>query len=183
VRVERAAVERLRPRAVVASLDRLDVAPAGAALYAGAGQRDAERCAGRLPAGLAAARALLVNRVEARLLTGEADPSDAALALAETVRTAVVTCGAEGAVAAAGGALTTAAAPAVHAIDTTGAGDVFVAAYVWGDLEGLPLEERLRRAAVVAALSVRTSTGAGGAPTREELEHFLADEQSAMVNE
>ena len=42
------------------------------------------------------------------------------------------------------GELVTVAAPAVDARDTTGAGDLFMAAYVWGDLAGLPLPERLR---------------------------------------
>jgi sugar/nucleoside kinase (ribokinase family) len=178
-----AAVERLGPRAVVAGLDRLDLAPADAVLYATAGDRDADRFAGRLPAGLDRARALLANRSEALRLTGEADPGSAALALAEVVDTAIVTCGPEGAVAAADGELVTAAAPKVVARDTTGAGDLFAAAYVWGDLEGLPLQERLRRAAVYAALSVRTATAAAGAPTRDELERALAELDPAIVPE
>ena len=56
-------------------------------------------------------------------------------------------------------------------------------AYVWGDLEGLPLPERLRRAAVYAALSVRTATGAASAATRDELEHAMAELGPAIVQE
>ena len=100
------------------------------------------------------------------MLTGESSADGAALALAETVATAVVTRGAEGVVAAEDGRVVTVAAPRTDARDTTGAGDLFTAAYVWGDLEGLPLPERLRRAAVYAALSVRTATGAASAATR-----------------
>jgi sugar/nucleoside kinase (ribokinase family) len=183
VSVDRRTIERLRPRAVVVGLDTLGVAPAGTSLYAGAGYRDAERHAGRLPTGLAQARALLVNRAEALVLTGEHDAGRAALALAETVTTAVVTRGAEGVVAAEDGELVTVAAPRTHARDTTGAGDLFTAAYVWGDLAGLPLPERLRWAAVYAALSVRTATGAASAATRNELEQAVAELDPAIVQE
>jgi sugar/nucleoside kinase (ribokinase family) len=170
------AIARLRPRAVVAGLDAHALVPSGAALYAVASDRDADRFAGRLPAG--AARALIANRSEAARLTGQDDPEGAALALAELAETAVVTCGGEGAVAASGGDVVAVPAPEVVARDTTGAGDLFAAAYVWGDLEGQPLAERLRRAVVYAALSVRRATGAEGAATRAELERFLA---GAMV--
>jgi sugar/nucleoside kinase (ribokinase family) len=162
----------LRPRAVVAGLDDGGLAPPGALLYAVVGDRDADRFAGSVPP--TGARALIANRSEAARLTGQDDPEGAALALAESVETAVVTCGAEGAVAVSAGESVAVPAPAVEARDTTGAGDLFVAAYVWGDLEGLPLEERLRRAVVYAALSVRKATGADGAPARAELERFLA---------
>jgi ribokinase len=181
--IDRAAIAGLRPRAVLVGLGAFELAPAGAAVYAGVGDREAERFARRLPADLARARALLVNRSEALRLTGEHDPGSAALALAESVETAVVTCGGEGAVAAADGEAIAVPAPAVGARDTTGAGDLFTAAYVWGDLAGLPLDERLRRAVAYAALSVRTATGADGAPTRDELEHFLARARPAIVRQ
>jgi sugar/nucleoside kinase (ribokinase family) len=170
--VDPEAIARLRPRAVVAGLDAEGLAPPGAALYAVASDRDAGRFAGGLPAGRP--RALLANSSEAARLTGEDDPEAAALALAGSAETAVVTCGAAGAVAVSAGVTVTVPAPAVEARDTTGAGDLFASAYVWGDLEGLPLEERLRRAVVYAALSVRTATGADGAAPRAELERFLA---------
>jgi sugar/nucleoside kinase (ribokinase family) len=175
-----AAVERLRPRAVVAGLEALDASPAEAAVYVTVGDREADRFARRLPESLAGARALLANRSEARRLTGEEDAEAAAVALAETVETAIVTCGAEGAVAAADGGAIAVPAPTVDVRDTTGAGDLFAAAYVWADLAGLPLDERLRRAVVYAALSVRTATGAEGAPTLDELERFLSETQSTV---
>jgi hypothetical protein len=46
---------------------------------------------------------------------------------------------------------------------------------VWGDLQGLPLVERLRRAVVYSALSVRAATGVAGAVTSDELERALAE--------
>ena len=48
-------------------------------------------------------------------------------------------------------------------IDTTGASDLFVAAWAWGDAVGLSIDDALRWAALYAALSVRVPTGAGGA--------------------
>ena len=178
--VDGEAVERLRPRAVVVGLDQLQLAPAGAAAYVVVADREAEGHAGALPE-LAGARALLANRAEAERLTGKPDPETAALSLAERVATAVVTCGEDGAIAAADGELVEASAPRVEVRDTTGAGDLLVAAYVWGDLGGLPLEERLRRAVVYAALSVRTATGAGSAATIDELERTLAELGPAIV--
>ena len=48
-------------------------------------------------------------------------------------------------------------------MDATGAGDLLVAAYIWADLAGMPLEERLRWAVVYAGLSVTTPTAVAGA--------------------
>jgi ribokinase len=48
-------------------------------------------------------------------------------------------------------------------IDTTGAGDLFVAAWAWGEIMGMGVDDALRWAALYAALSVRVPTGAGGA--------------------
>jgi sugar/nucleoside kinase (ribokinase family) len=183
-RVEPGVIERLRPRAVVVPLDELELAPDGVAVYATVGQRELDRHAGRaLPAGVERVRAVVANRDEALRLTGETGADAAALALAEAAGTGVVTCGAEGAVAAEAGELTSVPAPFVEARDTTGAGDLFVAAYVAADLAGLALAERLRRAAVYAALSVRTATGARSAATLEELERRLAELDPAIMHE
>jgi sugar/nucleoside kinase (ribokinase family) len=49
-------------------------------------------------------------------------------------------------------------APTAEIGDTTGAGDLFAAAYVWADLAGRPLEERLRLATRYASLSLERAT-------------------------
>ena len=54
-------------------------------------------------------------------------------------------------------------------IDTTGAGDLLAAAYIWADLSGAELEERLRWAVLYAGLAVCTPTGIGGAVDLETL--------------
>ena len=50
------------------------------------------------------------------------------------------------------------AAPLADVGDTTGAGDLFAAAYVWADLAGRPLEERLHLATRYASLSLERAT-------------------------
>jgi sugar/nucleoside kinase (ribokinase family) len=164
---ELAAVE---PRAVVVSIPRLPLAPAGARVYASVGDIDARALAGgELPKELAAARALLVNEREALLITGAPDAQAAAAALAQRTPIAIVTLGKDGALAA--GAEGTVHVPGipVEAIDTTGAGDLFAAAYVWADHWGAPLLERLRWSVLYASLSVRVATAVAGAVTLRAL--------------
>ena len=164
------------PAAVVLSLPRVHLAPPGAALYATVGDADARAGAS---ADLRGARAFLVNEREARLLTGARDVEVAALRLAEQTTWAVVTRGPDGAVAACGGELARAPGVEVEAVDTTGAGDLFTAAYVWADRHGATPEERLRWAVLYASLSVRVPTAIAGASSQAELvaagaEHGLA---------
>jgi sulfofructose kinase len=61
--------------------------------------------------------------------------------------------------------------------DTTGAGDVFHAAFVWGLLEGLGAEALLRAANAAAAISCRALGAQGGLPTRNELAAFLRERE------
>jgi sugar/nucleoside kinase (ribokinase family) len=177
--VTAAELSAVAPRAVVLSLPRLQLAPARARVYATVGDVDARALSGgRLP-DLTGVRALLVNEREAALLTGFAEPRRAAAALAELTPLAVVTLGREGAISAgAEGALHVEGIP-VEAIDTTGAGDLFAAAYVWADHWGAPLRERLRWATLYASLSVRVATAVAGAVSlkallEEGVEHGLA---------
>ena len=65
---------------------------------------------------------------------------------------------------------------AVEAVDTTGAGDLFTAAFVWADRLGLSLEERLRWAVLYASLSVQVPTALAGAATRTVLVQAGADQ-------
>jgi ribokinase len=62
----------------------------------------------------------------------------------------------------------------VQARDTTGAGDVFHGAYIYGLLKGWPPEERIRWATVAAGLSCRALGGRSGIPTQAEVEERLS---------
>jgi ribokinase len=152
------------PRAVAASLDQLYAVPDGTPAYVTCGDDDLRAYQRRPPVALDRARALFVNEREALGLSGKATVAEATALLAGRVATVVVTLAAEGAVAIANGATIAVPAERVeHPTDTTGAGDLLAAAYIWADLNGAEPEDRLRWAVLYAGLSVTTPTGVGGA--------------------
>ena len=162
-------LDALAPRAVVGPLGLAAEPPAGAALYVSCGDSEARAHAGRLP-DLSAARALLVNAAEARLLTGARTAEEALRRLAGVAPSTVVTLGPGGAIALIEGREVTAeGVDGGPVIDTTGAGDLFTAAYVWADLHGAAPGARVRWATLYAALSVTTPTGTAGAVTEARL--------------
>jgi len=162
-------VARVVARAYVVSLRRLQVVPPGAAVYAVTGYPEVVGPGNGPAEGLDGVRAIIANEFEAGQLTGAASAEDAALALSALAPTAVVTCGPLGAVAAEGGRIARAPGLEVLGRDTTGAGDLFVSAFVWADLQGMALEDRLRWATLYAGLSVRTYTPLAGAVRLAEL--------------
>jgi sugar/nucleoside kinase (ribokinase family) len=118
----------------------------------------------------------LPNAAEAMNYTRTATPEDALAALAGRVPLAVVSCGADGALAMDARTGERAGVPGlpVEAVDTTGAGDVFAAGFIAATLQDLPLAGRLAFANRAAALSVTRLGGAAAAPTATELAE-LAD--------
>ncbi|GAA3160827.1 sugar kinase [Blastococcus jejuensis] len=104
----------------------------------------------------AAATVVLPNAAEARLLTGCADPADAARALAGRHRVAAVKLGAEGALWASGDVLVHRPALPTTVVDTTGAGDAFAAGLLaaWLAEPGIPPERALDAGLAHAALVV-----------------------------
>ncbi len=63
----------------------------------------------------------------------------------------------------------------VQARDTTGAGDVFHGAYIYGLLQGWPVPERIRWATVAAGLSCRFLGGRSGIPALREVRENLTE--------
>ncbi len=63
----------------------------------------------------------------------------------------------------------------VEARDTTGAGDVFHGAYIYGLLQGWSVPERIRWATVAAGLSCRSLGGRSGIPALEEVRQRLSE--------
>ncbi len=116
----------------------------------------------------------LPNAVEAMAYTRQDTPEQALDTLARRVPVVVVKRGAAGAIAVdtVTGERAEAAGLPVAALDTTGAGDVFAAGFVFGTLAGWPLAERLRFANLCAGLSVRHYSGSLGAPCWGDIAAF-----------
>jgi sugar/nucleoside kinase (ribokinase family) len=110
--------------------------------------------------------AFLPNQREAMAFTGKDDPWAALYALADRVPVAVVTLGAQGAMAVDSETGEEEWVPSlpVTAFDPTGAGDCFDAAFIVGSLAGWPLGNRLRFANLCASLAVQEVGGSLAAP-------------------
>ncbi|KAF4408301.1 MULTISPECIES: carbohydrate kinase family protein [Streptomyces] len=166
--------ERPRSRACVTSLDpghRMDgwvrqAYEEGSKIFADVGWDETGAWNADTLADLTYCHAFLPNAVEAQNYTRTDTPEQAARALAELVPIAVVTKGGEGAVAVDSLTGESADVPAlrVEALDTTGAGDVFMAGFTTGTLAGWPLADRLAFANLTAALSVQHFGGSLSAP-------------------
>jgi 2-dehydro-3-deoxygluconokinase len=111
---------------------------------------------------------------EAELLTGEREPAAQAAAIIELGPTqAIVKLGAEGAYALADGHAMEQPAFPVHAVDTVGAGDAFVAGYLAELLAGASLNERLRTAAACGAIACTAPGDWEAAPDRAAIARLL----------
>jgi sugar/nucleoside kinase (ribokinase family) len=124
------------------------------------------------------------NQREAGLLAGVTDPVGAARLLARRTGRAgvIVRTGPEGCVLAlrvagpantSGLSLSLIPAPAVVAVDTTGAGDAHSGVFLAGIAEGLTPADAAGRANAAAALTV-TRSGPAVSPSLAELDQFLA---------
>ena len=127
---------------------------------------------------------LTPNESEAELLTGVAVASEAAAAraagalLARGAQNVVITMGSRGAFVAGevAGSRVRRMIPGfkVHALDATGAGDVFNGALAVALAEGRPLLEAARFGSAAAAISVTRLGAQPSAPTRREIQAVLA---------
>lgn len=115
-----------------------------------------------------------VNASGYEALIGGSASLDPAEILRFGPRTALVTLGARGCVAAT--ATETASCPGfpVEAVDTTGAGDCFNAAFAVSQLRGWTLQRGVEFAAAAAAISIGRVGGHAAAPSMAEVTSFLA---------
>jgi len=109
------------------------------------------------------ASVIFPNEDEAEALTGLAEPNAQLDALAALYPLVILKRGVHGCRARRGGETFEVAAPQSEAIDTTGAGDAFVAGFLSAHLTGAPLADSLRRAVASGADAV---TAMGARPTR-----------------
>ncbi len=95
---------------------------------------------------------LFANEIELAALTGEEDFDKGAHALATDVPLLVVTRSEKGAVCLTGDKyFAVEAEPVEHVVDTTGAGDLFAAGFLYGHVRGEAPDKCLRRGAIAAA--------------------------------
>jgi sugar/nucleoside kinase (ribokinase family) len=95
---------------------------------------------------------LFANEQEMRSLSGEADFDRALATFAGDVRQIVVTCSEKGAIAVERGRrVEVPAAPVERVVDTTGAGDLFAAGFLFGQAQGRGVEDSLRLGSLAAA--------------------------------
>jgi ribokinase len=153
--VDLEAIAALSPRALVINLPFPGRMPDEPWTYGVVGDPQVAILLDDGPKPLTELRALILNEREARHLTGLSDTVEAAAQLAARGCPVVVTRGANGAAAAMpDGQVLEAAALFTETFDTVGAGDLFTAAFIWADLLGRPVGERLNLATAYASLSL-----------------------------
>ena len=127
---------------------------------------------------------LIASRVFAEALTGLTDPAEAAKSLAGYGSSVtVVTLGEEGSYTLAGDRSFHTPTFPVEVVDTTGAGDVFHGAFIFGLLQEWRLEKTAEFASAVAALSCTRLGGRAGIPDLKGVERFLRDRGAEYFNE
>ena len=110
-------------------------------------------------------------------LVGERDPVAAGRKAREQygLDHCVVTLGAEGSVAVTAGGIVSSPGFNVRVVDTTGAGDVFHGAYLYGRLNEWSFERILRFANAAAAIMCTGQNGWADIPTLQQVEEFLRE--------
>jgi sugar/nucleoside kinase (ribokinase family) len=115
------------------------------------------------------------NVDEARVLTGETEPSRQADCLVERgAQNVLISLGERGAYVRSGGRSFEVAASRVNVVEPSGAGDAFAAGLIVGILEGWDIERTVRFANVTGASACTALGSWGGVFSRGEAEAFLA---------
>lgn len=66
----------------------------------------------------------------------------------------------------------------VNPVDTTGAGDAFVAGFLYGFLQGLPVKESMQYGVVCGGLTTTVPGGIAALPNLSEVKEWLSKLQS-----
>lgn len=111
------------------------------------------------------------NEAEIALLTGQQDPiKNAQILLEMGVKNVVIKCGEKGCILGNEAGITAVlAVPADRCLDTTGAGDTFVSAFLWALSEGWEQSACAGFAAAAASFAVERIGAAGRIPSLEEI--------------
>ncbi len=118
---------------------------------------------------------LLPNEEEACRIARTQTPEEAIDVLAKRVPCVVVKRGPRGSIVRAGNQTFTALPVAVSPVDTIGAGDSFNAGFLFGWLQGLPLERCLRAGNITGALSTLRPGGTEAFRDKELVAAFLKE--------
>ncbi len=122
---------------------------------------------------------LIVNEVEATDLAGVPDVGpESAGRIAEVLSqlgpaVVIITLGADGAFIRSPGFAERVPSPPVPVVDTTGAGDAFIGAFVTWLAEGQSLDQAVRAGVAAGTLTVQVPGAQSALPTREALTAFL----------
>ncbi|WP_410014884.1 carbohydrate kinase family protein [Sodalis sp. C49] len=112
-----------------------------------------------------ACHTLIVNRHEYSLITCDSSR----LSIHEDIPEIITTLGFEGSQLQANNMLTKVPSPSINAVDPTGAGDTFTAAYVVSFIAGLEATQRLRFANIAGAIATMAKGARGNLPTLAQL--------------
>ncbi len=133
-----------------------------------------------LDTALASTDTILLNSIEAEALTKTHKLEQASkILLRKGIKTVVIKLGANGCYVAQEDFSIHLPGFKVHVIDTTGAGDSFNAAYIYGYLKKLPLDHIGMIANAFGALKV-TKLGGTQVPSKRELVNFLKERESII---
>jgi len=124
---------------------------------------------------ISTAEVVLLNEAELEAITGTRDPDGAHRLQDSGAEVIVVKRGASGCLIAWDGELLNIPAYRVEAIDPTGAGDAFNAAFIYAHLKGWPPEDAGRLANAVGALTTMRIGAGRRVPTRAEINSFLME--------
>ena len=122
---------------------------------------------------LSVTNVFLPNERESLSLSGTSAIDLAADRLGSRVETLVIKLGAEGTLGVRDGEKARVASIPAKVIDTVGAGDSFDAGFLYGYLNGWPLEKSLRLGCVCGALSTQRTGGTDGQPSLDEALAFM----------